>query len=316
MNWLGLYQSAGHLGVLVFFLISGFVIAHVATHDRRRAFAVKRALRIMPPLYVALLLMFLAAMWRDSFGGPQLVGNSTSDPGAFGAAALLLTKTIGAPEALSVIWSLIAEVVAYAAILVVMPWLRLRPALALLGFAAIINLATAWTFFASVESAQLIVYALYIGAGSALYLMIERGKLLVGAIAAASFMALFILWYEQLYPARVFAAPYDLWRSYMASFAIFGVAWIALRSIPAFLIFLGNVSYSLYLVHLPVGGVILGLASSRLPIDGAVVLAVAGSLGVAWLSYKVVEQPSQRLARSLLRGRSRSEQAAASVNPA
>lgn len=69
------------------------------------------------------------------------------------------------------------------------------------------------------------------------------------------------------------------------------------RPIPV-LGFLGTVSYSLYLVHVPVGVRILGLGLAH--VHGgvarvAVLLAsLAVTVGVAWLFYLAVERPAQR----------------------
>jgi peptidoglycan/LPS O-acetylase OafA/YrhL len=64
------------------------------------------------------------------------------------------------------------------------------------------------------------------------------------------------------------------------------------------LAFLGAISYSLYLLHVPIGGRVMNLAS-RLPHTlaiefGAVAAAMTASLVAAWLLYRLVEFPSQR----------------------
>ncbi|HEV2764817.1 MAG TPA: acyltransferase family protein, partial [Pyrinomonadaceae bacterium] len=79
------------------------------------------------------------------------------------------------------------------------------------------------------------------------------------------------------------------------------------------LVFAGDISYSLYLLHLPVGGVVLH--ASRLHGVGwpfAVIAATAASVFAAWLMYLFVERPSRRLS-SRIRYR---RQADASAFPA
>jgi peptidoglycan/LPS O-acetylase OafA/YrhL len=56
---LGLIQDFGWLGVCIFFLISGFVIAHVAQRESWKNFLIKRFFRIYPLLALALLLSLL-----------------------------------------------------------------------------------------------------------------------------------------------------------------------------------------------------------------------------------------------------------------
>jgi peptidoglycan/LPS O-acetylase OafA/YrhL len=64
--------------------------------------------------------------------------------------------------------------------------------------------------------------------------------------------------------------------------------------------FLGDISYSLYLLHLPVGITVLNLlAILGIPESVGSAVAVLVSIGVSWLAYLVIEKPSQRLARRL-----------------
>ncbi|WP_433367729.1 acyltransferase family protein [Actinoplanes sp. CA-142083] len=85
------------------------------------------------------------------------------------------------------------------------------------------------------------------------------------------------------------------------SFAI-GMAW---RRTPRFLAWLGRVSYSTYLIHVPLIGLLavpLTVLGERLrwPIE---LVAVAGFLallfGLSWLAHRYIELPGQRLGRRL-----------------
>jgi peptidoglycan/LPS O-acetylase OafA/YrhL len=60
----------------------------------------------------------------------------------------------------------------------------------------------------------------------------------------------------------------------------------------------GEVSYSLYLVHLPIGVSLIGWLSSKLPYSGSYLwvldtVGVAASIGTAWLMFQFIEKPSQ-----------------------
>jgi len=60
------------------------------------------------------------------------------------------------------------------------------------------------------------------------------------------------------------------------------------------------VSYSLYLLHLPVGSLSMTLlAAAGLEMGAAFVVATVICLSVAWVSYRLVEIPSQALGRRL-----------------
>lgn len=301
---LHLYQEGGHLGVLLFFLISGFVIFHVAQSDGRGAFAMKRTFRILPPLFFSLALMFVVVYFRDHFGWPGVVGNDTNRIEDFLLAATLLGRPLGAPDALSVIWSLFVEIAAYAAVAVALPLFRDRPIVACAVYAASANvlLAPSLFFDAWRKSGELFVYMFYIGVGGAIYLGVTKRTTLVAATTIGVIYALlFGVWYNVFYPARIWAPPHELWTSYVASLFLFFAGLFWLKRSPAIANFLGDVSYSLYLLHIPVGCVVLGFAMrAGLPIDGALLLALGVVLIASWISFRLIEQPAQRLGRWLL----------------
>jgi peptidoglycan/LPS O-acetylase OafA/YrhL len=77
------------------------------------------------------------------------------------------------------------------------------------------------------------------------------------------------------------------------------------RRIPAALVWLGVVSYSVYLLHHPLLRFLNALAGDLrgLPLAARIALAVAYVslvLGLSWLTYRFVEAPTQRLGRRLI----------------
>lgn len=85
---------------------------------------------------------------------------------------------------------------------------------------------------------------------------------------------------------------------------------IAFVKIPriAFLSWLGALSYSLYLLHVPIGGRVINLATRFEPslqrnVLG-LALAISVSLAAAWAWYRCLERPSHYMARRMTYGRS------------
>lgn len=69
------------------------------------------------------------------------------------------------------------------------------------------------------------------------------------------------------------------------------------------LLFLGNISYSLYLLHVPIGGKFINL-SKRLDLNeaskfGVILIALTFSVFVAWLFYRLIEKPSHQWAKKV-----------------
>jgi peptidoglycan/LPS O-acetylase OafA/YrhL len=71
------------------------------------------------------------------------------------------------------------------------------------------------------------------------------------------------------------------------------------RAVPSFLTWLGVVSFSVYLLHMPVLVVVARLLKGHPPAIGSAF--VAGTLAVAWMAYHLVERPGQELGRRVQR---------------
>ncbi|MGC2109036.1 MAG: acyltransferase [Candidatus Korobacteraceae bacterium] len=66
----------------------------------------------------------------------------------------------------------------------------------------------------------------------------------------------------------------------------------------------GDISYSLYLLHLPIGVSVIGCLSHWLPFSSWYlgildVIGVAASAWAAWIMYRIIEKPSQELSSSI-----------------
>ena len=66
----------------------------------------------------------------------------------------------------------------------------------------------------------------------------------------------------------------------------------------------GDVSYSLYLLHLPIGVSVIGLLSHWLPYSSYFigvldVIGVAASTWAAWMMYQFIEKPSQEMSSAI-----------------
>lgn len=76
---LGLYQDAGHLGVVLFFFVSGYIVTYTSSRERVVEFSLKRLLRLGPALWVAVGVVFLARVVDLQLTGGYPVGTAGSD---------------------------------------------------------------------------------------------------------------------------------------------------------------------------------------------------------------------------------------------
>lgn len=316
---LHLYQNGGHLGVVLFFLISGYIITHTSMRESVADFAVKRTMRIFPPLLVALAVcagMLGVASATDT----TLFGVNSGGWQQWLAAPFLLDGFVGDIRVLDVTWTLVIELLFYALTAALIVHTRTKPLkstwLMTLGWVAI-SIFTTTVGVPGVNDA-LPVYVGLLVLGRFIYLG-QRGVIALAdaAIGSAVALTLFLVFMETGEPGYL-VAPGG-WRgieplvTYAFAVLIFlaCMRWAPRRLVAPFA-FLGDISYSLYLLHLPIGITVLNLlAKTAVPESLGVIVAVAAALACAWVSYRWVERPSQRLARALRRSSTHEGKAAA-----
>ena len=299
--------SYGWLGVQLFFVISGFVIA-LTLHNTRSPFdfAVRRAARLVPAMIVCSALTFLVLWtidtpftraWRV---GPEgfLPSLSFTDPMLW---HWLFPKADYVDGAY---WSLFVEVRFY--FWAALGWFVLGRRMflpAFLGAALLALLACAllrdtalgtplellfFPHYLALFCTGMIAHALHGGA---------RGAILLVAFALFAGLSIWSVQADGAIAMALVAAilvPFVLliWRP----------LWLAPLGHPA-LTLIGATSYSLYLIHQNVGMALIGLLprgqAPAFYLACVLVLALT-LLAFARLIFRTVEQPAQRLARRWL----------------
>lgn len=277
--------SYGWVGVEVFFVISGFIVPlamYRAGYDVLAAprFVAKRLVRLEPPYLACVVLMILLAYgssWIPGFGGQP----PAFDPAQLALHVGYLVGFTDYPWLNPVFWSLAIEFQFYLAIAFLFPlvanrnpWVRLVSLLALLGISLLPIPETLLFPYLGLFALGLVTFHFYVG-------WLDRR-------AYAALLAVFAV---------------GLSVSTSLAIAILSVAAAAalafIRSVELQpLVWLGTISYSFYLVHVPVGGRIVNLGArfdlGPLAQLGVVVVAVAMSLAAATLYHRWLERPAQR----------------------
>jgi peptidoglycan/LPS O-acetylase OafA/YrhL len=346
MPWLRpVSYNAGVYGVLVFFLVSGYIIpASLERHGDVRAFWIGRAFRLYP-LYLAVICLVLAMSWWIPVR--QAVPRDVSSVAAH---ATMLLDVVGVGGVLNTMWTLSYEMVFYliAAALFVVGVRDDRGLLPVL-FGVMCSIAglvlsgallsgrwLAWvSFVVFVVGLGCVISGRGRKAGAcvlgvmalALVLLSSNVPWFAAAVLAVMFTGTAIHRWERgegpLWPVAVAALLVTLtpiwainagwwwvrpavWSLTIvlvtATFAA-AMAWRA-RRVPAFLSWLGTISYSLYLVHLPILLVFMHVAGEMrgappLAQIGISVAFLALLLPASWLSHRFLELPLQRVGRRL-----------------
>ena len=309
-------MSGGFLGVDVFFVISGFLITSIiATEISEHRFSLlsfyeRRARRILPALTVVVLSTF-------AVGWVLLVPSEYKSLGQSALASALflsnvyftLTLDYFAPAAefspLLHTWSLAVEEQFYLfyppVLALLFAWRGIRAALWAVAGISGLSLAAAvvmlpvkpdWVFYLIFFRA----WELGIGAVLALsFFPVPRRRLLREIIAITGLLAILVpvFLYDSSMPFPGIAAVPPV-------FGAAAIIYIGKESLGSTvnkilahrsLVWIGLISYSLYLWHWPILAFFrIGREHVSLPLDVGL-LAVAVSVGVAWVSYRVIEYP-------------------------
>lgn len=314
------WVSGGFVGVDVFFVISGYLITSIILAERRAGrfsltnFYARRIRRIFPALFV-----MMAACYPIAFAvmGPK---GMEEFAGSVIAATLFLANvffydvsgyfaTAAEVKPLLHTWSLAVEEQFYLVFpaLVLLTWrLGARRQVAILAALAGLSLALAQWDIAQGKSdraffmLQTRLWELMAGALAAFWLATPRGQALRangrlrhGALPGLGFILFAVVAYdrETRFPGLAAVPP------------VLGAVLVVLCATPQSLagrllslrpmVFVGLVSYSLYLWHVPLL-VFARIGTGRE--DVALMLGVCAlAFGLAWLSWHHVERPIRRM---------------------
>ena len=286
--------SKGWLGVEVFFVISGFVLPYAMWRGRYRLrsygrFLAKRLLRLEPPYLVTLALtvgLWLVGPLVPGFQGEAFVFHWPQFLSHFG----YLNAFTGYAWYNPVFWTLAIEFQFYLLIALVFP-LAVHDRL---GVRAAVPATLAMLVFLPTPP-SLVFHFLPLFALGIATMQRVTGLLPLGLYAllvSASAIAAFGIGHEQAF-VGVIAAVLIAALSRVPSNSRAGrvLEWKPF-------LWLGSVSYSLYLVHVPIGGRVINLGQRFIggPLSQVLLLsiAIAVSLVATYVLYRLVERPAQR----------------------
>jgi peptidoglycan/LPS O-acetylase OafA/YrhL len=319
-TWITAIFHAGHFGVPIFFVLSGFVIAHSVANQRVDPrfigrFMLRRSIRL-DPMYWFSILAALGTLWMSPLAHPPMPSAGQLIAHLFYAQGLLGYKQIN-----NVCWTLCLEVQFYL-VFCLMLWAiqRLRRSdddrrsliivsIVLGSFALLWPLGLAhfsvwqglfipqwYTFLAG-----LFAYWAFQKRLPVIYFLLFAAALLFSPVAHRHFPGLAAL-----------VALLILWAGRTGNLT----RWLTWKPLQ----FLGAISYSLYLLHNSVTGMIGGLANTtpRTPLWELfwLIALTAVVCAVAYLAWRFIEKPSILLSKRLKLGRVAQTPSRSSVHPA
>jgi exopolysaccharide production protein ExoZ len=291
------FFAFGHAGVEFFFVLSGFVILHVHWQDigrpqRALSYLWKRIRRIYPLYWAILLPAVVAYLAVPSFGEPMF-----RDPGVI-LSSFLLVHFRTDIVVIYVAWTMYHEVLFYAAFaLLILDRLLGTAVFTVWLLASAAALMTAPGFPLVFWSSPLhLLFAM----GMAVAWRVRRGSVSFAAMIAVAGILVFVSsGVDEVYLGELTARQASMLYGLGAAMALAGLVSLEQDGrirIPGALRLMGDASYSIYLVHLPVLSLLARLQvqariAELLPPNVGFILmaALAVSPGVA--VHVLVERP-------------------------
>jgi peptidoglycan/LPS O-acetylase OafA/YrhL len=293
-NWYRAFCKFGYLGVPVFFVISGYCICIAEEHAKTpRSFIVRRFFRIYPPYWFSVLLVCICAVALRIITGANSATALPNSPGDIVATISLYTEPFSTVHTINwVYWTLPYEVCFYL----------------LIFFALATGRRTRWGFLLLLTAVAIFIPQQRIGIlfffnelpvfmlGYALYSIIHRRSsllfsvvlLLLSAIGAYLKHPSFVYYSTLLVVCALILlnSHYPLKNNFFSR--------------------LGDYSYSVYLIHVPVGIYLLGFIKAKLTVQQGIGLNIIVDISLliliilaAKLVFLKVERPSMELGRTL-----------------
>lgn len=290
--WSGL--DFGRYGVHLFFILSGFVIFMTLERTRTAGwFGLARAFRLLPALWAGIALTFIAVHLLGPADRAVSLGSALMN-------TTLLHEYLEFPHVDGAYWSLVIEATFYCWIALLFyglkEWRHIRLALwawVLISYAGVLW----WTAIPDnldflVKDLLFVKYAPLFVSGMLIYRWHRhgrpaRGDLLLLALAIG-------------HAVVAYKPPFNVF--VLGCYGIFALAVAgylnALANRP--LLWLGSLSYALYLVHQNIGYGVIGWSyTTGLPGWAGVTLALATALALAALIHYGIEKPALAWFRSL-----------------
>ncbi len=298
-------MEAGRVPVSIFFVLSGFVIAYSVSRHEVNArfvgrFALRRSIRLDPPYWAAIALTLAIGYASQFFVAGKVY--PLPEPWSVAAHLLYLQEILGAPEINIAFWTLCLEVQFYLVFCLLLALAHRfrrdeadrRSTLAI--FVPVMMVSAAWPLriapFASLEPWFLPSWYGFLVGMAACWAMLR----IIPAWLFVAYVLLLCVGVARYPDINVITCILTASLLYLAARLGTLSTWLGFR----WLLFLGSISYSLYLMHNPITGAFYRVAYRLTGRGAAAELAwfapmIAVNVAVAYGFWWLFERTSMAL---------------------
>lgn len=299
---LGITQWGGFLGVSLFFLISGYIITMTSQAESHYTFAIRRILRIFPPLALAVIVAALIAKF-------EIWGNSATFTLTDIFLNMSLINYLVIPQIIlvGVAWSLLVEVTFYLMTFFLLPIIHSKKYSSY--FPILIILISAVMIWASRQTnsdsfflfSVSFLYVPLLAIGASIAILEARNISIWMLITSISFAwVVFLYGTYNFYPQ--FLNPNNSYPiSAIYSVFIFILLWLLRLKLHEnkTITFIAKSSYSTYLFHGVISVPLMMWLLQFTNFTFALIVTMITTFGVVLVSYICVEKPFQKLSRKI-----------------
>lgn len=294
------FTNLGKICVVIFFLVSGYVIPYSLFNKDLNQFAVSRFFRLYPAYWVSILVSIIVMGFPPII---QLLTNIT-----------MLQKFVGQQDMIGVFWTLQIELIFYfICALMFYSGLLFNQTAILRMFSFLLGLALMLSIIRFVTGEKLPV-AVPLGlAVMFLGLLYRRYEKKEGDLDSKKMLNIFAAFVILLLPISFMAYNKDYgfaekWYKYFVSYSLAILIFVAFSKYKwhtKTLVYLGAISYSLYLLHPVIGMDLVNIIKNQYLTDLSAINCIGlfflFSFGAAILSYHFIEKPSITIGRNILK---------------
>lgn len=306
--WVTQVFKQGGLGVAVFFVLSGFVIAHSVAKSRVTfsfvgRFMLRRSIRLDPPYWLAIALVIALAYVSAHLAGREQPHVSLAQ---IVAHILYLQEILGYPGLNTVFWTLCQEVQFYFVYVALLALSRNDPTKPMQGRATALTFAAA-ALVSLLWPLGILVNGPFYGsflplwhgflAGAAAYWAWRNPEYAIHCLAYIAVLLVAGLLRSDSFTIACSLTAITLWAVAARGRLYSALDWRWLQG-------LGAISYSLYLTHNPITAATFWVGytlTGRTPFLEAIwwIITMAACIAFATLMWWLVERPSINLARRI-----------------